>query len=78
MPAKRSSTKKTVTLRLPTELVDDLRALCRDYAGKPYYLSVTTFIEDAISKQLASLKRQIEGDLSATSPAPENSVSPRR
>lgn len=67
MPPKRSSPKKTVTLRLPAELVDELRTLCRDWAGKPYYLSVTTFIEAAVSDHLNRLKRQIEGELPSNS-----------
>jgi hypothetical protein len=78
MPPKRSSPKKTVTLRLPAELVDELRTFCRDYAGKPHYLSVTTFIEAAISDHLTRLKRQIEGVSSAALPAPEENSSHRR
>jgi len=61
MTSKRSSAKKTVTLRLPAELVDEFRNFCRDYAGKPHYLTVTAFIEAAISDHLTRLKRQIEG-----------------
>ena len=78
MPPKRSSAKKTVTLRLPAELVDDLRTFCRDYAGKPHYLSVTTFIEAAISDHLTRLKRRVEGGSSTALPPPEDNASHRR
>lgn len=78
MPAKRSSTKKTVTLRLPAELVDDLRTFCRDYAGKPHYLSVTTFIENAISDHLTRFKRQVEGGSACEGQALEDGKPSRR
>jgi len=60
MPRPRSDRKKAITLRLNAELVDDFRAFCRDYAGKPLYLSPASFVEAAITLHLATLRRRVE------------------
>lgn len=78
MSSKRSPPKKTVTLRLPAELVDEFRTLVRDYAGKPHYLTVTSFLETAISKHLAHVKRQIDSGSAEVAPPVEDGVSQRR
>lgn len=60
----RSRPKKAITLRLDADLVDAFRALIKDYAGKPYYLSPGSFVTDAITNHLAEMRRRIEGTTS--------------
>lgn len=74
MTSKRSSPKKTVTLRLPAELVDEFRTLVRDYAGKPHYLTLSSFIETALAEHLKRLTREIEGGSPPNSPSQTNSL----
>lgn len=78
MSSKRSPPKKTVTLRLPAELVDEFRTLVRDYAGKPHFLTVGTEVERALRKHLTDLKRQIDSGSAEVAPPVEDGVSQRR
>lgn len=73
MPKKSKPSKKAITLRLPTDLVEGFRELCRDYAGKPWYLTPAGFVEAAITAHLTKLRREIEGRSHRDQPSEANS-----
>ncbi len=62
MAKPRSNKKKAVTLRLDASLVDELRDFCRDWAGKPYFLTLTSFAETALAEYLQAFKGRVERD----------------
>jgi len=56
---QRRQPRKAVTFRLSQDVIDDLKATCRDGAGKPLYLRIGGVIEDAIRAHLVVIKQQM-------------------
>lgn len=62
-------TKTSVAVRLRSELANEMRVFIKDNAGKPLYLTLSSFAEEAVERHLAFLNAQLEGR-SATSRLP--------
>lgn len=58
--SRRSAPRATLTVRLDRALADRLRAFVRDHAGKPLYLSMGSFVADAIVDHLDVIERKLE------------------
>lgn len=59
MPSRR--TRIAMSLRIQRELAERVRAFCRDNAGVPLRLSISTFAEEAFQNHLAELERRLAG-----------------
>lgn len=53
--------RKNIGARINADLADELRTFVRDNAGRPLFLTVTNFLEDAIAAHLERCKGQLEG-----------------
>jgi hypothetical protein len=60
-PQRRS--RSTLSTRVRTDLLVRLREFVRDNAGKPLYLTMSSFIEEAIEVHLEAVERRLSGDL---------------
>lgn len=60
MAPQRLRPKKPITLRLDAELVEEMRKFVKDYAGIPLYLTAASFVEQAITEHLVTLRRRLE------------------
>jgi hypothetical protein len=54
--------RKNIGARIRADLADELRSFVRDNAGKPLFLTVTSFLEDAITAHLEQCQRQIDNE----------------
>ena len=50
----------SISFRLPRPLVERLRAFVRDNAGKPKYLKLGPFVEEAISAHIDRVEEEID------------------
>jgi hypothetical protein len=55
---KRTTT--TMTLRLDATLAAELRAFVKDNAGRPLYLHLSSFANEALAQHLAAMRRKAE------------------
>ena len=60
MPGSKTP-QKVITLRMRADVVDALRTFVKDNAGKPLYLKLGPFTEDAIVRHLAYLEKRLQG-----------------
>ena len=55
------SPRTTLSVRIDTDVAKRARQFVKDYAGKPLYLKMATFIEQAIEAQIEASTRALEG-----------------
>lgn len=58
MPAQRK--RVPIAIRLDRELAARVKAFVRDHAGRPLFLSMSSFAEAAFEAHLKTLARQVE------------------
>jgi predicted DNA-binding protein len=59
---KTDPKKRPFCVRIPPETVERLKAFVRDNAGKPLYLTVNAFVDEAIKRHIDHVQRQLDGD----------------
>lgn len=59
-PAKKS--KVNITIRIDEELANEFRETVRDLAGKPLYLTQSSFLSAAIQDYLKTVRKQLESN----------------
>jgi hypothetical protein len=59
MADPKKSAVRVLGARIDATLADRMHAFCRDHAGKPLYLSVNKFVEQAIAAHLDTLQDQV-------------------
>ena len=52
--------RKSVSFRLRADIIAQLREFVRDHAGKPLYLEIGTFVEEAIIRHLNFTDKRLE------------------
>lgn len=58
MPSQRPSPKRIpVSIRIRSDLIAKAKALARDFAGKPLYLSLSSLTESALEREIARIER---------------------
>jgi len=62
MAKSRQPKRRVLSVRLPEEVIERLKSLVRDGAGKPLYLTLAGTVENALTKELD----RIEGILDAS------------
>jgi hypothetical protein len=62
MPRQRRP-RVSLSVRIPADLAERVRTCCRDQAGRPLYLTLSSFSEAAFEAQLDVVERQLSGDL---------------
>lgn len=72
--ARSPSSRVAVSLRLKPELAAKMKSFVRDHAGKPLFLTLSTFAEDAIERHLRLLEAEVEGAArrDRTTPSPNH------
>lgn len=70
MPSQRPSPKRIpVSIRIRSDLITKAKALARDLAGKPLYLSLSSLTESALEREIARIER-LMGEPDDESPTP--------
>ncbi len=59
----------SISFRLPRPLVERLRAFVRDNAGKPKYLKLGPFVEEAISAHIDRVEEDLDDSEPVRRPA---------
>lgn len=54
--------KRPFCVRIEPATVDRLKTFVRDNAGKPLYLTVNGFVDEAIRHHIDRVQRQMDGD----------------
>ncbi len=55
--SKRSTPRATLSVRIKIETADKLRVFVKDNSGKPLYLTMGGFVEDAIEAYMKELQK---------------------
>ena len=66
-PSPPAPQRRSVTVRLRPDLIARARELARDLAGKPHYLTFVGLIENALSREIARIEREVDGGASPPS-----------
>jgi len=72
-PVQRDPTKKTLSVRIDAALVERARAVARDLAGRPTYLTLARLVEEAVAERVRHYERIAEGE---PEPSPSRNRSP--
>ncbi len=51
--------KKQLSVRIDALLLDELKELCRDFGGRPFYLVYSDEVQNALRVHLAVLKNRV-------------------
>lgn len=70
MPPSRNRPRVALSVRVRRDLADQLKTLIRDYSGKPHYLAIGAFVEEALTAHIDATLRRIEA-AERTSAAPD-------
>lgn len=54
--------RKNIGARIRADLADEIRDFVRDQAGKPLFLTVTSFLEEAAEAHLKTLRKRLAID----------------
>jgi hypothetical protein len=54
--------RKNIGARIRADLADEIRDFVRDQAGKPLFLTVTSFLEEAAEAHLKTLRKRLAAD----------------
>ena len=58
MPSQRPSPKRIpVSIRIRSDLIAKAKALARDLAGKPLYLSLSSLTESALEREITRIEK---------------------
>jgi hypothetical protein len=60
MPARRSNSRVTLSVRIDRALLEQVRTFVRDNAGKPLFTSMSTFVEGALVAHLISTAKKLD------------------
>lgn len=55
-----STPRVALTARVRADLAEEVRAFVRDQAGRPLYLTLSSFAEEAFARHLAHVRHQLE------------------
>lgn len=64
MPSPRKPRRRPITIKLPADLVDEVRAFAKAEVGRPLYVaSLSAFFEQAVRRELQRLRLVLSGAL---------------